>query len=513
MEMLRLPHTGVTPDMLGEIRPLLGVVGLDKARAELDSTEVPEQVAALHRRRSCGTRARTPGVELGASSRAAIHLLSASKAHARLEGRDCVTVEDVRAMAPVRAPPPADRPATTARPPAEAVRAALGRLSGVVPGAGRRPGRPAPTVSSVSASSSARCVEHAREVRAELRRRRGVARAARCRRPRARRRPPARARRKRILDRLRPQRRRRPCSSARPTHRRPSRCRGARAPRHRPSPSPAPAGGTSGTTSPVEPPSFGTRISVSSSPGPTRRLEDAGEEVAAPTTVRSPPAPTIDHLRAEGEHHRRQVRGRVAVRERAADRAPMPHLRVADHPAAVVETIGQCSCRSGSALDGRVTRERADRELRARVPHVGEIGEPADVDELRRPRDAELQRRNERVPAREHLRVGIAAEQARSRARPTRPPRSRTLRESLLRLLDRAPDPLGRGRHLDVGDAEMREGVDDRVDHGRSRRDRAGLPHALRAERVVGRVALRAVELERRQLRRRRDEVRTPASR
>ena len=34
-----------------------------------------------------------------------------------------------------------------------------------------------------------------------------------------------------------------------------------------------------GTTIPVEPPSFGTRISVSSSPWPTARLEDAGEEV------------------------------------------------------------------------------------------------------------------------------------------------------------------------------------------------------------------------------------------
>ena len=43
--MLRLPHTGVTPDMLGEIRPLLGIVGLDKARHELDTTDVPEPVA------------------------------------------------------------------------------------------------------------------------------------------------------------------------------------------------------------------------------------------------------------------------------------------------------------------------------------------------------------------------------------------------------------------------------------------------------------------------------------
>ena len=33
--MLNLPHNGIAPDMLGEVRPLLGVVGLDKADASL----------------------------------------------------------------------------------------------------------------------------------------------------------------------------------------------------------------------------------------------------------------------------------------------------------------------------------------------------------------------------------------------------------------------------------------------------------------------------------------------
>ncbi|MSO95028.1 MAG: MoxR family ATPase [Thermoleophilia bacterium] len=99
IEMLRLPHTGVTPDMLGDIQSLLGVVGLDSARRELDGTEVPfgvaEYIISVVRR----TR-ENPGLELGASSRAAIHLLSASKAQARLDGRDNVTIEDVRSMAP-----------------------------------------------------------------------------------------------------------------------------------------------------------------------------------------------------------------------------------------------------------------------------------------------------------------------------------------------------------------------------------------------------------------------------
>ena len=99
IEMLRLPHTGVTPDMLGEIRPLLGIVGLDKARQELDGTEVSESVARYIVDLVRFTR-HIDGVQLGASSRSAIHLLSAAKANARLGGSEVVSVEDVRAMAP-----------------------------------------------------------------------------------------------------------------------------------------------------------------------------------------------------------------------------------------------------------------------------------------------------------------------------------------------------------------------------------------------------------------------------
>ena len=99
IDMLQLPHTGVTPDMLGDIQSLLGVVGLDNARRELDGTEVPEDVATFIVTVVRSTRT-NPGLELGASSRAAIHLLSASKAHARLAGRDAVTIEDVREVAP-----------------------------------------------------------------------------------------------------------------------------------------------------------------------------------------------------------------------------------------------------------------------------------------------------------------------------------------------------------------------------------------------------------------------------
>ena len=98
-EMLDLPHKGVAPDMLGEVRPLLGVVGLDRARDELDATYLPEEIGRYMVAIARKTRD-LPGVELGISSRAIMHLASASKANARLNGRDEVTIEDVREVVP-----------------------------------------------------------------------------------------------------------------------------------------------------------------------------------------------------------------------------------------------------------------------------------------------------------------------------------------------------------------------------------------------------------------------------
>jgi len=99
LSMLNLPHKGIAPDMLGEVRPLLGVVGLDKARQELETTEVSDAIGRLIV--ALGRRTREiPGVELGVSSRAMIHLVSAAKANARLNGRHSVTAEDVFEMAP-----------------------------------------------------------------------------------------------------------------------------------------------------------------------------------------------------------------------------------------------------------------------------------------------------------------------------------------------------------------------------------------------------------------------------
>jgi MoxR-like ATPase len=71
---------------------------LRAARDLVDATtvapEVVDYVSAVVRQ----TRA-LPSVTLGASPRAAVHLLAASRAAARLEGRDFVTPDDVARMA------------------------------------------------------------------------------------------------------------------------------------------------------------------------------------------------------------------------------------------------------------------------------------------------------------------------------------------------------------------------------------------------------------------------------
>jgi MoxR-like ATPase len=97
--ILRLPHLGLSPDVLGDVQPLLDVARLHAAQAELDATFVSDSVASFIVEVVRETR-RVPGVILGASPRASIHLLNAAKAHARLSNRPTVTNQDVIEMAP-----------------------------------------------------------------------------------------------------------------------------------------------------------------------------------------------------------------------------------------------------------------------------------------------------------------------------------------------------------------------------------------------------------------------------
>jgi MoxR-like ATPase len=96
--MLRLPRSGIAATSLDRVVAVASAAELAAARAEIDATratdEVLEYVVAVVR----ATRD-LPAVELGASPRAAVHLLGAARARARLDGRDFVTPDDVGGVA------------------------------------------------------------------------------------------------------------------------------------------------------------------------------------------------------------------------------------------------------------------------------------------------------------------------------------------------------------------------------------------------------------------------------
>ena len=97
--MLSLPRRGLTPSTLAGVREVVSRDELRTARRAIDETAVSGEVAGyvvdLVRR----TR-ELPSVSLGASPRAAVHLLVAAKAAARLAGRAFVTPDDVAGIAP-----------------------------------------------------------------------------------------------------------------------------------------------------------------------------------------------------------------------------------------------------------------------------------------------------------------------------------------------------------------------------------------------------------------------------
>jgi MoxR-like ATPase len=99
VEMLSLPHRGVIPDMLGEVSSLLGERGFLVAQESVDEVTVPQQVARLVVRIVRHTR-ESPEVELGGSPRAALHLMTASKARAVASGRMTAEIDDVTWLAP-----------------------------------------------------------------------------------------------------------------------------------------------------------------------------------------------------------------------------------------------------------------------------------------------------------------------------------------------------------------------------------------------------------------------------
>jgi MoxR-like ATPase len=97
--VLALDRHGVGSPPLHRISPVLDGAQIAEARRQVDATTVSDTVAEYVVAVIRATRA-LPSVTLGASPRAAVHLLAAAKARARLSARDFVTPDDVAAVAP-----------------------------------------------------------------------------------------------------------------------------------------------------------------------------------------------------------------------------------------------------------------------------------------------------------------------------------------------------------------------------------------------------------------------------
>jgi MoxR-like ATPase len=92
--VVRLAHRGVAPPSLDAVQAVVRAEELETMRQAVDATTVSDEVAAFVVALVRRTR-ELPAVELGASPRAAVHLLAAARALARLDGREFVTPDDV----------------------------------------------------------------------------------------------------------------------------------------------------------------------------------------------------------------------------------------------------------------------------------------------------------------------------------------------------------------------------------------------------------------------------------
>jgi MoxR-like ATPase len=97
--LLRLARHGLRSAALEDIRPVVDRDALLAARADVDAVKVADEVEAFVVAVVRRTR-ELPSVELGASPRAAVHLLAAARAAALLAGREYVTPDDVVGVAP-----------------------------------------------------------------------------------------------------------------------------------------------------------------------------------------------------------------------------------------------------------------------------------------------------------------------------------------------------------------------------------------------------------------------------
>jgi MoxR-like ATPase len=98
LALLRLARRGLAPAALEDVRAVAGTDELRAARNAIGAARATDEVGAFVVA-ICRRTRELPGVTLGASPRAAVHLLAAARAAAVLAGRDFVTPDDVVRMA------------------------------------------------------------------------------------------------------------------------------------------------------------------------------------------------------------------------------------------------------------------------------------------------------------------------------------------------------------------------------------------------------------------------------
>jgi MoxR-like ATPase len=99
LRIIGLAHHGLAPATLSSVQPVTTAEKLLAARADVGATRITDEVTHYAVALVRATRSQ-PSVLLGASPRAAVHLVVAAKSAARIGQRDFVTPDDIRAVAP-----------------------------------------------------------------------------------------------------------------------------------------------------------------------------------------------------------------------------------------------------------------------------------------------------------------------------------------------------------------------------------------------------------------------------
>ena len=96
--LLRLPRRGLAPIGLDAVQAVADAAGIQAEMADVDAVTIADPVVAYAAAIVRTTRTQ-PGVALGASPRAGVHLLAAARACANLSGRTYVIPDDIATLA------------------------------------------------------------------------------------------------------------------------------------------------------------------------------------------------------------------------------------------------------------------------------------------------------------------------------------------------------------------------------------------------------------------------------